>query len=44
LIASFPEAIANPTFLKQIATNEHAEDLHKKIKEAEPVVSDYCSR
>uniref|UniRef100_A0A914W2J4 CID domain-containing protein n=1 Tax=Plectus sambesii TaxID=2011161 RepID=A0A914W2J4_9BILA len=43
-IASFPEAVANPAFLRQIANSEQADVLHKKIKEAEPVVDDYCKR
>ncbi|EJD75476.1 hypothetical protein, variant [Loa loa] len=44
LIASFPETIANPALLKPIKNESQATELLKKIKEAEPVVKEYCKR
>ncbi|VDM97998.1 unnamed protein product [Thelazia callipaeda] len=44
LIASFPETIANPALLKPIKDESQAVELLKKIKEAEPVVKEYCKR
>jgi len=44
LIASFPESLANTGYLREVANGEQADELHKKIKEAEPVVSNYCTR
>ncbi len=44
MIASFPESLANPGYLREVATAEQADVLHKQIKEAEPVVASYCSR
>ncbi|KAL4002983.1 RNA polymerase II-binding domain family protein [Acanthocheilonema viteae] len=44
LIASFPETIANPALLKPITNESQAVELLKKIKEAEPVVKEYCKR
>lgn len=44
LIASYPESIANPMYLKQIKSETAAEDLLNKIKEANPVITAYCER
>ncbi|VDO53700.1 unnamed protein product [Onchocerca flexuosa] len=44
MIASFPETIANPALLKPIRSESQAVELLKKIKEAEPVVKEYCKR
>jgi len=44
LIASYPEAIANPILLKQIKTNDELQSLTDKINEASPVVDAYCTR
>lgn len=44
LIASFPEAMANPALLKDIKNEEQAKELLTKVKEAEPVVKDYINR
>ncbi|MFH4973922.1 hypothetical protein AB6A40_000631 [Gnathostoma spinigerum] len=44
LIASFPVSIANPSFLKSIKNETEARQLLAKIREAEPVVKEYCKR
>uniref|UniRef100_A0A914CAK3 CID domain-containing protein n=1 Tax=Acrobeloides nanus TaxID=290746 RepID=A0A914CAK3_9BILA len=43
-IADFPENIANPALLKNIANREDAQELMDKINEANPVVDSYCAR
>lgn len=44
LIAAYPESIANPSLLKQVSTNEAAQELKEKIDEAYPIVNAYCGR
>ncbi|KAI1729136.1 cell-cycle alteration and expression-elevated protein in tumor domain-containing protein [Ditylenchus destructor] len=44
LIASYPEAVANPVHLKNLRTGEQAQELMERIEEASPVVNAYCER
>ncbi|VDD91687.1 unnamed protein product [Enterobius vermicularis] len=44
LIASFPEAIANPVYLKGIKNEKQARALLERINEADPIVKNYCKR
>uniref|UniRef100_A0A0N5AQ93 CID domain-containing protein n=1 Tax=Syphacia muris TaxID=451379 RepID=A0A0N5AQ93_9BILA len=44
LIASFPEAIANPVYLKGIKNDKQARALLERINEADPIVKNYCKR